>query len=126
MKKLFFAFSFAVLFFPSLSLAIDCPLGFTKLDETCAPDNPFGDGSIADASNVQKLGTDVITLLLFLTGSISVLFMIIGGYWFMTSGANPDGAKKGKLTVQYAIFGLIIVILSYAIVSVVSNLAIKP
>lgn len=60
-----------------------------------------------------------IQLILFFTGSIAVLFIIIGGFQYITSGANADLAKRGKSTMVNAIIGLIIVLLSYTVASVI-------
>jgi hypothetical protein len=72
-----------------------------------------------------KTPTEVIVTLiqaaLGLIGLVSMLYLIIGGYQYMLSGANPDLAAKGLKTVKGALTGLIIVILSYVIVIVVIN-----
>jgi hypothetical protein len=62
-----------------------------------------------------------ILMILYFAGSIAVLFIIIGGMQYILSGANEDLAKRGKTTLQNAVIGLIIVILSYLIVTVVVN-----
>jgi Sec-independent protein secretion pathway component TatC len=61
----------------------------------------------------------VIRALLGICGLVAVLFIIIGGFQYITSGASEDLAKRGKSTLVNAIIGLIIVILSYTIVIVV-------
>jgi hypothetical protein len=60
-------------------------------------------------------------ILLPLSGTVALLFIIIGGYQYITSGINEEMAESGKKTLQNAIIGLIIVILSYLIVTVVIN-----
>ena len=103
--------------------AVDCPTsGFTEVDGICTPDNPFGGNGIAGTSDVQKLGTDVINIMLYVSGGLAVLFIILGGYWYITSGAVPENAKKGKKTLIYAVIGLILVSLSYAMVQAVNSL----
>ncbi len=59
--------------------------------------------------------------ILVFAGFIAVLFIIIGGYQYMFSGANEELAKKGKTTLTNAVIGLVIIILSYTIVSIVYN-----
>jgi hypothetical protein len=59
--------------------------------------------------------------LLPIAGIIAVLFVIIGGFQYMLAGANEDLAKKGRATLRNAIIGLIIVILSYVMITVVVN-----
>jgi hypothetical protein len=112
-----------VIFLPLPAFAVDCPQeGFTKVGEICKPNNPFGESGIAGTSDVQKLGTSVINILLYVSGGLAVLFIILGGYQYITSGAAPENAKKGKKTLVYAVIGLILVVLSFTIVQVVTNL----
>jgi hypothetical protein len=72
---------------------------------------------------VVAILTHVISIFLSLTGLIAVLFIMIGGYQYLTSGANEELAKTGKKTLTNAIIGLGIVILSYVIVTIVVNAA---
>jgi hypothetical protein len=63
----------------------------------------------------------IINILLAFTGLVAVLFIIIGGFRYITSAGNEELAEAGKKTLQNAIIGLIIIILSYVIVSVINN-----
>lgn len=63
------------------------------------------------------LGT-FVNILLSLAGIIAVLFVIIGGYQYLFSGANEDLAEKGKKTITNAVIGIVIIILSYTVVRV--------
>jgi hypothetical protein len=63
----------------------------------------------------------VITWILAITLAVDVLFMIIGGFLYITSAGNEERAKKGRTTVINAIIGLVIIILAYVIANVVSS-----
>ncbi len=73
-------------------------------------------------TSVNQLISTVIRWMLGIAFGIAVLFLIIGGFWYITSAGNEETAEKGKNTAINAIIGIIIIILSYVIVSVVSNL----
>lgn len=73
----------------------------------------------ACAGTFSELALGVIQLLLFVSGSLAVLFLIIGGYFYITSGGNEEQAARGRKTITNAIIGLIIIILSYTIVNVI-------
>jgi hypothetical protein len=73
-------------------------------------------------TNINQLIKTVINWALGITFAIAVLFMIIGGFWYITAGGNEEQADKGKKTIINAIIGVIVIILSYVIVNVVSNL----
>lgn len=59
-----------------------------------------------------------ITGFLGLVGTIAILYIIIGGFRYMTAGGNEEQAKKGRNSLTWAVVGLISVILSYTIIQV--------
>lgn len=66
---------------------------------------------------------NIINLILWGVGLIAVVVIIIAGVMFMTAAGDPSKAKKAKDTILYAVVGLVIAILAYAIVNfVVSGL----
>ena len=61
-------------------------------------------------------------ILVFLTGAISVLMIIIGGVRYALSGGDQGTITSAKNTILYAIIGVIISVAAYAIVNfVLSN-----
>ena len=76
----------------------------------------------SNITNVNGLIKVVINWMLGIAFGIAVLFLIIGGFWYVTSAGNEETAEKGKGTVINAIIGIVIIILSYVIINVVSNL----
>jgi heme/copper-type cytochrome/quinol oxidase subunit 2 len=67
----------------------------------------------------------IINWLLGIAFGVAVLFLIIGGFWYITSAGNEETAEKGKNTAINAIIGIVIIVLSYVIVNVVSTLVSK-
>ncbi|MDB4939780.1 MAG: hypothetical protein JWO40_205 [Candidatus Doudnabacteria bacterium] len=65
--------------------------------------------------------TRVINYLLLFAALIAILFIVLGGYRYITAQGNAENAKAGRTTVVNAIIGLAIIILAYVIVSVVNN-----
>jgi len=63
----------------------------------------------------------LVELLLTVVGIIAIFFIVYGGFQYITSGGNEEVAEAGKKTLTNAIIGLVIVILSYTIVTVVIN-----
>ena len=53
-------------------------------------------------------------------GACAVLFIIIGGIQMLTAYGSDEKIGKAKKTITWAIIGLLIAILSYAIVSIIS------
>jgi len=81
-----------------------------------------GGGFFNSRDSVVTLIGKVIKLLLFVSGAVAVLFVVIGGFMYITSAGNEEQASKGRKTVTYAIVGVVITILAYVIISVVVNL----
>jgi amino acid transporter len=73
-------------------------------------------------TTVNGLIKTVINWMLGIAFGVAVLFLIIGGFWYITSAGNEETAEKGKNTAINAIIGIVIIILSYVIVNVVANL----
>ena len=82
----------------------------------------FPNSSAAGLNTITGLITFVIQTLLFFAGGVAVLFIIIGGFWYITSAGNEEQAEKGKNALINAIIGVVIIILSYVIVTVIANL----
>lgn len=68
----------------------------------------FGDDSIF---------TTVVNLLLFFIGALSVIMLIWGGIRYATSAGNSSSVTAAKNTIMYAIIGLIVAFLAYALVN---------
>jgi hypothetical protein len=56
-----------------------------------------------------------------IVGLISILFIIYGGFQYITSRGDEEQAAAGKKALTNAIIGLIIVILSYVVVVIIFN-----
>jgi len=67
-----------------------------------------------------SLLTYIINWFLSLVGLIAVLMLIFGGFRYLVSGGNDESTTKAKNTIMYAIIGIVVVILSYAIVSTIT------
>lgn len=72
------------------------------------PDTLFGQGSIF---------TTVVNVLLFIIGALSVIMLIWGGIRYTTSGGNSSSVTAAKNTIMYAIIGLVVAFLAFAIVN---------
>ena len=73
-------------------------------------DNPLGD------HDLQYVVTQVFHIAFGLAGLIAFIYLIIGGYQYITSSGNPDAAEAAKGTIVNSIIGLIIVLTSFLLV----------
>lgn len=53
-----------------------------------------------------------------IAGVVSLLFVLLGGFWYMTGGVTDD-KEKGKKTITYALMGMVLTLLAWIIVNVV-------
>ena len=50
------------------------------------------------------------------------MFVIIGGYQYLTSAGNEESAEKGQKTITNAVIGLVVIILAWVIINVIVDL----
>lgn len=74
-----------------------------------------GTGLLAAGGFVSNMINTVIVLI----GALSVIMVIIGGLRYTLSGGDAAGLKSAKDTILYALIGLAVSLLSFAIVSFV-------
>lgn len=72
-----------------------------------------------DKNSLSAILKNIINLLLMVIGIISVLMIIIGGFRYTTSGGDGGQTKSARDTIIYAVVGLVIAIMSFAIVNFV-------
>ncbi len=66
---------------------------------------------------VERLDT-VLEFLFPIGVLLAVVFVIIGGYMWMTSAGNPDKVKQAQGTLTWAIIGLIFVVVAAFLVQI--------
>ncbi|MBI4224157.1 MAG: hypothetical protein HY609_04430, partial [Deltaproteobacteria bacterium] len=75
----------------------------------------------AGASTATSLIIGLIQIALWIVGLLAVLFVIVGGYRYVTAHGNEEQAEAAKKTLTHAIIGVVIVVLSFVIVRVITN-----
>ena len=63
----------------------------------------------------------ITNVLLFVVGAVSVIMLIIGGIRYTVSGGDSGAVTSAKNTILYAIVGIVVAILAYAVVNFVIN-----
>ncbi len=84
----------------SACLGDDCPKQLTEL------------GAILDK---------VMNLLFPFAGIVCVIFIIIGGYMWLTSAGDPAKIQQAQGTLTWAIIGLVFVLIAVAIIKVITT-----
>lgn len=69
--------------------------------------------------NLQVTVKNVLSVVFAIIGIIAVIMIVIGGVNYMTSQGDSQKVQKAKNTILYGIIGMIIALLSFAIVNFV-------
>jgi len=72
-------------------------------------------------ANVGQIITNTIQFLMVVIGLLSVVFIIVAGIQITTSGGDPTKYKRGRMTLLYAITGVVLAISAYGIVAFVAS-----
>jgi hypothetical protein len=65
----------------------------------------------------DSIFTTIVNILLFIIGAICVIMLIWGGIRYTTSGGASASVTAAKNTILYAIIGLVIAFLAFALVN---------
>jgi hypothetical protein len=84
---------------------------FDKVNTT----NIFTTSGELAKSGIPQLFTNAIALASFAGGVVSLIFIVVGGIRYTTSGGNSNALTGAKKTIIYAIAGLVISISAYGI-----------
>lgn len=106
----------AVLFFAVVSsstgYAVSLSIG-GGVDSAKGADQP------SDLFGASGIFSTITNVLLFVLGAVSVIMIIIGGLRYVISGGDSSAVSAAKNTILYAIVGVIVALLAYAIISFV-------
>lgn len=100
----------AILTAPARALAACDPSQGVNGGVGCAPASPV---------TVQGGITQIINALLWIVGVVSVIMIIVGGLRYVLSGGDPKNTQAAKDTILYAVIGVVVAVLAYAIVNFV-------
>ena len=79
--------------------------------------------AIDGAAQTESFIKNIVKTLVSLAGAVAVVFIVIGGYHYITSSGHPEKLDKAKKTLLYSGLGLVIVLAAYTIVDFVAGIA---
>ncbi|HXH04806.1 MAG TPA: hypothetical protein VNI82_00045 [Candidatus Nitrosotenuis sp.] len=91
------------------------------LNESC---KNSGNSALCQGQKQQLFGpagvfTKIINTIIFVIGAVAVIMVVIGGFRYVVSNGDSSSVTSAKNTILYAIVGLIVAMLAYAIVNFV-------
>lgn len=117
MKKYLSASKVLTVAFVWALVSVVAPFGTASAQVQSGIDAAQPEGVPTDLFGANSVFTTIVNILLFLIGAISVIMLIVGGIRYTTSAGNSAAVTGAKNTILYAIIGLIIAFLAYAIVN---------
>lgn len=81
----------------------------------------FNPALAASNSEVSTFTSQTLNVLFVVASLFATLFLIKGGYEYITSSGKPDSIEHAKLTIRNALLGLILVLGAAVISSVLNN-----
>ena len=117
----------SLLIIPIMALGVSAALQINNVNVVRATDMTLSSGvSSSQGDDVPQdlageVFKNVVNILLFIIGAVSVIMLIYGGIRYTTSGGNANSVTAAKNTIMYSIIGLVVAILAFAVVQFVVN-----
>lgn len=80
--------------------------------------NPLGNS----VTSISGLLIKIIRWLLGVSALLAMLALVVGGIRMIVSFGNDQGVAAAKKNIQWAVIGVVVILLSYAIITLISDL----
>lgn len=91
------------------------------IDSSVVPDNLKGAGG--GEGSLKALIVKIVNYFLGFLGLVAVIMIIYGGFTYVTAAGKQEAVDSAKKTILYALIGIVIILLSFAIVNTVVGVA---
>jgi hypothetical protein len=78
-------------------------------------------GDLPQVSAGPKAITNIKNIVFGVVGALAFLMIVVSGLRYVLSAGNPDKARKAREGVIYALVGLVITLMAWAIVTFVAE-----
>jgi len=78
-----------------------------------------GDGQPAALFGKNSVFVAIVNTLLFVIGAVAVVMLVYGGIRYTISGGDQKAVTDAKNTILYAVIGIVVAVMAYAIVNFV-------
>lgn len=89
-------------------------LGGVDTGHGCSP-------AVTSLSDVWLIGAAIIDIMLRIAALGAIIFVLYGGFQFITSHGDPNSTKQARQTVVNALIGLVIAVAASAIVTFIAG-----
>lgn len=93
---------------------------FTQFSGGLQPPSEEGyDPTLTQQTDLRDFVVNAVNFVLGFLGLVAVVMVIYGGFLYVTAAGQEEQTTKGKKSVMYAIIGIVIILISYALVNTV-------
>lgn len=92
---------------------------FTPIVYAIKPSNV--EGGIPKLTGLEDIFASIIGLIIPLAGITLFIYLMLGGFRFITAGSDPGKAESAKNTITYAILGMVFLALAYLIINFIAT-----
>jgi hypothetical protein len=75
----------------------------------------------ATLSDLEIYFSRFVSVAIEFGGIVLFVMLLIGGFNYLTSGGNPQQAEAAKKTITYAIFGIVLLAMSFLILKLIQE-----
>ena len=127
MKKFIFNLIAALLMAFSLFAAPALAASSDQLFSSCsqAASSPVCKDKDTTTNPVNKVIKTAVTIVALLTGIAAVIMILVSGITLVSSGGNSEAVANSRKRITYAVVGLVVVALSWTLITFLTDKLIK-
>lgn len=100
-------------------------MDWNSIIANCYEDVPVNGATVQKVATLDCLPAvfqNLVNAALIFAGVVAVIFIIISGLKFITSGGDAKQIEGARHTLTYAIIGLIIILLSFMMINLIAGI----
>ncbi|MFC1656175.1 PKD domain-containing protein [Patescibacteria group bacterium] len=91
---------------------------FTQFQGGLTPPSTEGyDPSLVQETNLRDYIVNIVNFVLGFLGLVAMVIVIYGGFLYVTAAGAEEQTTKGKKSIMYAVIGIVIILISFALVN---------
>lgn len=79
-----------------------------------------GDVRINSISDILQIIANITQIALVASGGLAIVFLLVAAVYYIVSAGDPGRTKRAKEIIQYTIVGIVVIIISYAVVRLIA------
>ena len=98
------------------------PVNLPSMVTPLGPSDPSNPESAFTQTLIFFIGDRIIAPALLFAATVTIIFLILSGYNYITAFGKDEKIEKGKRGIFWSLFGLLIILASYSIVQAILSI----